>query len=839
MKSRSKKSLAAVVIFFAIILLAGAYSTQNKSADSGKEKIEYGKTILKSALKDAGLEKEIGSGKINLSINPGLLPAGNRKSESYSINVDSVININGFDAAGTMYGCMDLANKIKLTGKMPEGLNIDESPEMKLRGVCILLMKLGTYNYPITPEGYPFFYNKKLWLRYLDFLAENRYNYVAFWNGHPFDYFVHLPKYPETEDSLGTKIIQENHDMLKWLIREGAKRNIKFFFEFYNIHTSVYYQKAHNLPDEISKPTKELADYTSYCIQKFVNEFPEVGLYITAGEALDKKYSVSWVNDVILKAIKETGKNPTVFLRSWFLKLNDAKKIIGNYPDLYIESKYNVEMVADTLVDPMTKDWSALNGNLIINIHMAGNLEPFRWNSPLYMQKCIQSSEEAGADGLHLYPRKSWRWPNGSEIGLNQYQWQRDELWFAMWGRYAWNSHRSQNGEVKYWEQYLAKKFGSEEAAKHFVRAFRNEADVLPSVQRLFWAGNDNHTVLTAGLMLTQIEIAPGIPFLSLNPVQRIPEFLNDLANNKHTSKISPVKFLEEKINSAEQAYKELKSALRYSKIDKKEAENYLFDSKATELTIKFYHAKLRAAVYHTLYKAGINTKVNSKKFLEELKNSVDIYRALTKLTDGHYDSISDVPASKPVPLKMTPYHWKNILPLYEKEYQVYLEDITQKANPSNNIPAYKGLLGVLFGDPGLAKPKKILNANNLEFDWDSNPPDDGRNWSVLFNGFIKAPASGKIKFYVSSKQSVILGIGGRKILEKNANPVQSSAAINMIKDKWYPLSIDYENVDFKGSNLVVMWSWNGEQPKNIDPEFLKYSEYNLKKANRALVLGF
>ena len=673
----------------------------------------------------------------------------------------------------------------------------------------------------------------------MDFLAANRYNYVAFWNGHPFDYFVKLPKYPETEDSLGTKVMRQNHDMLKWLIKEGSKRNIKFFFEFYNINTSVYYQKAHNLPDEISKPTKELADYTSYCIQKFVNEFPEVGLYITAGEALDKKYSVSWVNDVILKAIKETGKNPTVFLRSWFLKLNDAKKIIGNYPDLYIESKYNVEMVADTIVNPMIKDWSGLNGNLIINIHMAGNLEPFRWNPPLYIQKCLQSSEKAGANGLHLYPRKSWRWPNNSEIGLNQYQWQRDELWFKMWGRYAWNCHRNPEAEIEYWIKYLGEKFGSDEAADHFLRAFQAEADVLPSVQRLFWSGDDNHTVLTAGLMLTQIENAPGIPFLSLDPVQRIPEFLNDLANNRHTQKVSPVKFLEEKIKSAEQAYKELQVALKFSKAYKKEAENYLFDSKATELTIKFYYAKLQAAVYYTLYKAGINVKVNSQKFLKELKNSVKIYSDLTKLADGHYDSISDVPASRPVPLKMTPYHWKNILPLYQKEYQVYMEDITQKENPSNNIPVYKGLIGDLFGDPGLIKPKKILKANDLEFNWNTNSPDNGRNWSVLFNGFIKAPATGEVKFYVMSKQGVIFGIGGIIILKKNAEPVKSSVAINMIKDKWYPLSIDYENIDYKGSNLVIKWSWNGEQTKNIDIEFLKYSKYNLKKANRTLVLGF
>ena len=145
---------------------------------------------------------------------------------------------------------------------------------------------------PSRPRSFPSS-TTKLWTEYLDFLAENRFNYIAFWNGHPFDYLVKLPKYPEAQDGMEPGLLERNHEMLLWLAEEAQKRNIWLMFQFYNIHTSVYFQKAHNLPAWNPKPTPLLTDYTSYCIERFVSEFPSVGLYICPGEALQLEYTDS------------------------------------------------------------------------------------------------------------------------------------------------------------------------------------------------------------------------------------------------------------------------------------------------------------------------------------------------------------------------------------------------------------------------------------------------------------------------------------------------------------------------------------------------------------------
>lgn len=105
-----------------------------------------------------------------------------RKPEGYRLLAEgNHIRIVGYDAAGAMYGCLDLAGRVRALKRLPDRLDVSEGPAMSLRGTCILLMKLGHYTWEVSPKEFPFLYDKKQWVRYLDFLATNRFNYIAFW----------------------------------------------------------------------------------------------------------------------------------------------------------------------------------------------------------------------------------------------------------------------------------------------------------------------------------------------------------------------------------------------------------------------------------------------------------------------------------------------------------------------------------------------------------------------------------------------------------------------------------------------------------------------------------
>ena len=651
------------------LLLAALLSCACMSfaAEGGNDdpRVGWGVAQANAALEQAGLN----ASQLEVAVAPASTGAAAGKPEGYRLTVaDGRARVEGFDAAGALYGCLELGRRVRELGRLPEGLDTTDGPRLSLRGTCILLMKLGTYDYPVTPEEFPFFYDKALWTEYLDFLTANGFNYIAFWNGHPFDYFVKLDKYPEAQAGMDPALIERNHDMLLWLGTEAAKRNIWLMFQFYNIHTSVYFQKAHNLPAWNPKPTPLLTEYTGHCIERFVSEFPGIGLYICPGEALQLEYTSDWINDVIFEAVKRTGKTPPIMVRAWGIDLEHMKRLVGHYPRLYTEHKFNVEMIAGTEIDPAAKDWAAVTGNHVVNIHCLGNLEPFRWNPPSYIQQCMQSAAGAGATGLHLYPRKAWRWPYGCDKTITpELQWRRDRLWFEAWGRYAWNPDRDPGAERQYWTGVLAAMYG-EAAAAPLLESFEAGADVLPAIQRLLWIGNDNHTVAAAGATMAQLAAAPGIPFLPTPGVARMPEYIAAKKAGKTVGESSPTEFFAKKAAEAEKASEAAHKGAEAATLNRDEAGRIASDAEAVEAVARFYRDKSRAAVAKALADEGVDVPANTKTCLDSLRASVGDFRHLTKLTNGTYESLSDVPAWNPSKELPCPYGWKDLLPLYNSE---------------------------------------------------------------------------------------------------------------------------------------------------------------------------
>ena len=326
-------------------------------------------------------------------------------------------------------------------------------------------------------------------------------------------------------------------------------------------------------------------------------------------------------------------------------------------------------MVAGTQVDPENREWSKITGNHVVNIHCVGNLEPFRWSPPSYINRCVQSSlRDGAATGLHLYPRKAWRWPYGCDRpDKTELQWQRDWMWFETWARYAWNPRRDPAGERVYWTTRLAERYGPA-AALHVLRAFERSADVLPGIQRLVWLGNDNHTVVAAGATLGQLQKAGGIPFLPTPGVVRIPRFIEGLKKGEKPKGQTPGEFLAQKTAEAETALGEAQLAARAATLNRAEVERLATDMQAVVWVARFYRDKVKAAIAKALADAGIDPRENGRQWIDSLRQSVEDFRRLTALTQETYESLSDVPAWNPTQALPCPYHWFHLLPLYEKE---------------------------------------------------------------------------------------------------------------------------------------------------------------------------
>jgi hypothetical protein len=820
--------IKSILILTSLLALTSCMSKKPETPPIYKDQIEFGREYLLSTLRQIDQTGELARGtKIVTVIDSSAYDnAENLKAgESYCLKIsDKQIEIAAIDAAGILYGCMHATKIIKQNKSLPGNFQFSDAPRMKWRGISIQLMKLGQYNFAITPEEFPFFYDKSLWQKTFQFLLDNRFNYIIFWNGHPFDYLVKFDRFQEAQSGMSDELIQKNHDMFRWLIAEGQKRNITIFFQFYNIHTSVFFQEAHQLPPQIAKPTKFLEEYTEYSISKFVHEFPEVGLFVTAGEGIELQYSVSWINDVVFKAVKQTGQTPPIFIRAWFFDLPHARKLVNNYPDLSFVRKFNVEMIAGQEVDPENAEWAKLNDNFIVNIHLAANLEPFRWNPPSYIQNIIRNNISAGASGIHLHPRKAWRWPYSSEKGRTDYQWQRDELWFHAWGRYAWNPFRDSESERLHWLDLLTTRYGDEKAANHFLKSFESGADILPALQRLIWLGHDNHSIISAGATLVQLQNSKGIPFLSLGRNLRINQYVNALMNKEEITGIHPVDYVKNKMDEAKESLKEAESGARYARKNLEETRRIVNDAQAIYFITKFYFDKLHALKFKTLYDAAIDPDSNKISFIKYLTQSVQDFRKLVETTTPTYQSMSDVPAKHPARLKINPYHWKDVLPVFENELEIYKNDVSVRRDPTFFQPSLPGLAGIWYSEPNFIDAERPAPADSLNFTWNSETEGVGRHWSVKWFGFIKTPVKGTVNFYLTADRGVNILIGNDYFTADKAGDSELVGTTIFEVDSAYRFEVYYDHQTGERGNFKLEWRWDGGPKEVVKGDYLWHS---------------
>lgn len=166
------------------------------------------------------------------------------------LRAGSRLFVIGSDPSGVLYGCLELAKRIQAAHAIPEKLNVSDHPVFVLRGPCTGMQKSeitydgAMYDYCYTPKEFPFFYDKKLWIQYLNFLVDNRLNTLYLWNRHPFTSLLKLPKYPEAQE-LSDQQLQQNIEIFRWLTTEADKRGIWVIQAFYNIHLSHAFAKAH------------------------------------------------------------------------------------------------------------------------------------------------------------------------------------------------------------------------------------------------------------------------------------------------------------------------------------------------------------------------------------------------------------------------------------------------------------------------------------------------------------------------------------------------------------------------------------------------------------------
>ena len=621
------------------------------------------------------------------------------------------IAIWGGDDSGALYGCLELAERIRRDGKLPKQINLIDGPKLRLRGTNLFWMKQGNYDWDVTPENFPWFFDRSLMSRYLDTLVENRFNSIYFWNGHPFSYFLQLPKYPEAQ-SLSNQELQRNIEYFRWFTAEADKRGIWVIFHFYNIHVSKSFAEAHkaegvHIANEEATPL--LASYTRYAISEFIRNYPSVGLLVCAGEALDVKKE-EWVRDVIIPGVKDAGKEPPIIVREWTIDRDRFKEIVvPAYQNLYTMMKHNVEMIVSPHPDPRNEAWTKLGRYHIVNLHEVADVKPLRWGSPPFLQETVQHWREMGIAGTHAYPMVSWGWPyteDKTEPRLLTLD--RDWIWIEAIGRYCWNPDRDEGKEQGYWIGKLQEKFGTREAAEHLLAFYETTGPVLPGLQNLMSIFNMNwdptivarEQVLDAMLnsdrqngldnplsrpldRLTLARYAAkfggSTEELGKQPPMSVKRYVASFASNSGEEArrhlVTPPQLLEVFQAAAAEGVTHAREAARTATSNKDEAARFVGDAEILQEITGFYRDKIAAAISKGRYDSEHHPE-DLEAMMVSLEKSVSDYRRFTEKAGSQYHQATD----------MTRYlNWDITIKAFDGELAFYRNEIErQKAGQAD-----------------------------------------------------------------------------------------------------------------------------------------------------------
>jgi hypothetical protein len=861
------------------------------TSKQSKPRIDFAAKRLSSTLQNAGYDSrrniidvssKIGKQRGNIilatasdRILKSALPENVRKAsinagkEGYHISTaaDGTIYIVGADESGVLYGCLELIDRINLKGKTPTQLSFTDKPEMVLRGTCIGLQKpdylpgRDVYEYPYTPETFPWLYDKALWIRYLDMMVDNRYNSLYLWNGHPFSSLVKLKEYPyavEVDDAT----FKKNEEIFRFVTAEADKRGIWIIQMFYNIIIPKPFAEKHNLKtQDRNRPILPLiADYTQKSIAAFVEKYPNVGLMVALGEAMEGvgQDDVDWFTKTIIPGVKDGLKaagikeEPPIVLRAHD---TDAPRVMAAalplYKNLFTEAKFNGEAL--TTYAPRGS-WAELHRKLaaigtvqIENVHILANLEPFRYGSADFIQKSVQGMHKImHGNGLHLYPQASyWDWPyTADNVKGRQLQLDRDWIWYKEWGRYAWNANRDRSAEINYWSKELADLYGTNLGdGKAILDAYEESGEISPKLLRRYGITDGNRQTLTLGMLMTQL-INPfryGLFTLLYETEAPEGEMIIEYAEKEwkkqpHTGE-TPIQIAEEVIAHGRKAIAAINIVKSVTK-NKEEFERLKNDMYCYDAMANFYAEKARAAILVLRFKYSNDVK-DLEKALPLLQQSLLHFEKLVKLTEKSYLYANSMQTKqRKIPMRgadKTFITWKEMLPVYTNELNHFKRSIdslkTIKPKLENMVQdsAFKNVEVKILSKNGQAYE---LREGKAAFTDDITPIIALAPQLVGLKGvkFVKDEQIKKgttISFNCNTPVKVLIGIFN----EKNANympapELETDASAN-----------NYGQSEIKITNALII---KGFPPMNVHAYSFPAGTHTLTLGKGAsLVIGF
>lgn len=611
---------------------------------------------IRRAAVSRGMQVDVPTGRTSagatlITLTVGLARGRESAGQSYEIQVRNengraTVAVRGVDAAGVMYGGLDVAESIQ-TGTFAALKDSSHTPHLAQRGIKFnipLDLRTPSYSDPsdAAQANIPEIWSMDFWREFLDDMARHRYNVLSLWNLHPFPSIVKVPEFPhvalddvwrttvkldEHFDNAGNNFVRPEmlarHEVVKKLtidekihfwreVMQLAKdRGIDVYWFTWNVFLHGAEGKDGITSD---KGAARTIQYFRASVRETIRTYPLLaGIGITAGESMPadmggiSKEEWLWktYGEGIRDALKDDPRRKFRLIHRFHMTgLTEIRQTFADLPcSLDLSFKYAIAHMYSVprpsmidpvlpLLSPQLRSWLTVRNDDIYS---------FRWADLDYARAFIKAIP--GSDKIA-----------GFYMGPDGYIWGRDFLtkddgpprqtvmrkqWlsFAMWGRLAYEPDLS----AETFTRLLGAHFPGADLSQ-LTLAWAHASRTFPFITRFFWGDIDlkwfpEASRRKSGYYNVRHFIEGGT--MPGAGVLNIIQWRNSAVANRKPGGVTPLEIaqaLAANANQALQALPLLRRAAAVPRANAKEYEATLGDIEAMAYLGLYYSEKIRGA---------------------------------------------------------------------------------------------------------------------------------------------------------------------------------------------------------------------------------------------------
>ena len=428
--------------------------------------------------------------------------------------------ISGFDDRGLMYGLLDVASRIGWSSRrkspMSEVKEITEQPDVSERAISIYTMNRAYWESR--------FYDEDYWARYLDVLAQNRFNTFVVIFGYAnggflapcYPYFFDVEEFPDVRMvGITPQEQQRNLEALNHLIKMAHDRGISFTVGIWD-HIYNGSPPGESLPGKnkvvLNQPvpglvwgvtSDNLTSYNKTALAKFVKLVPKLDAiqFRMHNESGLKRVEIDsfWLG--VFQKMKETAPNLRLDLRAKELPESVIQSAIDIGIKFRITTKYWMEQMGmpwhPTQINPekssIRHSYAAMlrypqQYKMHWRLWNGGTSRILLWGDPEYVRRFAESTHLYNGDGYEVnepLATKMQTQPHdakpfdllNSQYRYYDYEFERYWHFFQVFGRIGYNPETSPD----VWQKEFELRFGRK-AAPLVETALHQASWILPRI---------------------------------------------------------------------------------------------------------------------------------------------------------------------------------------------------------------------------------------------------------------------------------------------------------------------------------------------------------------------